>query len=66
MLIASLAGRVNGPVRVDLDPDRRDVAAWAEAHGLPQVAETVFVVHGTWPPPGNRDRIYAPITVALG
>jgi hypothetical protein len=42
------------------------IAAWAEAHGLPQTAETAFMIRGPWPPPGDRDRLYAPITVALG
>ncbi len=65
-LIAAVARGIDGPVRVDLDPDRRDIAAWAGAHGLPQAAETAFMIRGPWPPPGDRDRLYAPITVALG
>ena len=65
-LIAAIARGIDGPVRVDLDPDRRDIAAWAEAHGLPLTAETAFMVRGPWPPAGDRDRLYAPITVALG
>jgi hypothetical protein len=66
MLIAAVARDVEGPVRVDLDPDRRDIAAWAEAHGLPQIAETAFMVRGTRPPPGDRKCLYAPMSVALG
>jgi YidC/Oxa1 family membrane protein insertase len=65
-LIAAVARRIDGPVRVDLDPDRREIAGWAQTHGLPQVAETAFMVHGIWPPPGYRNRLFAPITVALG
>ena len=52
--MAAAARHIDGPVRVDLDPDRREIAAWAEAHGLPQVAETAFMVRGTpWPPPAS-------------
>lgn len=65
-LIAGLARRIGGPVRTDLDPDRGEMAGWAEAHGLPQVAERAFMVHGDWPLPGHRENLYAPITVALG
>ena len=65
-LIAGLASRIGGPVRTDLNPGRREMAGWAEAHGLPQVAETAFMVRGAWPLPGHREDLYAPITVALG
>ena len=65
-LIAAVARGIDGPMRVDLDPDRRDIAAWAGAHGLAQTGETAFMVRGPWPPPGDRDRLYAPLTVALG
>jgi len=65
LLISDLAATVAGPLRLDLDPDRDELPAWARAHGLRHAAETAFMVHGTWPPPGRRDQIYAPITVAL-
>jgi GNAT superfamily N-acetyltransferase len=66
-LITSVARRTDRPVRLDLDPDRRDIASWAQARGLPIVDETAFMVHGTpWPPGGAYDRLFCPLTVALG
>jgi GNAT superfamily N-acetyltransferase len=66
-LITSVAQRASNPVRVDFDPTRSALTAWARSHGLAIVNETAFMVHGTpWPPPGPRDRLFCPITVALG
>jgi GNAT superfamily N-acetyltransferase len=65
LLVGDLAANVAGPIRLDLDPDRRELPRWVTAHGLRYTAETTFMVRGAWPPPGRSDRIYAPITVAL-
>lgn len=66
-LITSVARRTDRPVRLDLDPDRRDIASWAQARGLPIVNETALMVHGTpWPPGAGHDRLFCPLTVALG
>lgn len=66
-LITSLAQRASDPVRLDFDPARSALTTWARSHGLAIVNETAFMVHGTpWPPPGPRDRLISPITVALG
>jgi GNAT superfamily N-acetyltransferase len=65
-LITSVAQRAATPVRLDFDPERPGLAAWARAHGLAIVNETAVMVHGTpWPPPGPHDRIFCPISVAL-
>lgn len=65
-LIASLARHATAPVRLDLDPDRSGIAAWAMSRGLSIVSETAFMVHGAaLPLPGLRDRLFCPITVAL-
>jgi hypothetical protein len=54
-------------VRLDFDPARSALTAWARSHGLAIVNETAFMVHGTpWPTPGPHDRLISPITVALG
>ncbi|MGH3167944.1 MAG: GNAT family N-acetyltransferase [Trebonia sp.] len=64
-LITDLAAGAHGQVRLDLDPDRPGLPAWAEARGLPPKSMTTVMAHGPWNPPGDRARVYAPITVAL-
>jgi GNAT superfamily N-acetyltransferase len=64
-LIAALAARVKTPVRLDLDPDRPELPAWAHAHGLEPVARTVVMAHGELKPRGTPERLYTPISVAL-
>jgi hypothetical protein len=64
-LIAELAARVKTPVRLDLDPDRTELPAWAHAHGLEPVARTVVMAHGDLKPCGTPERLYTPISVAL-
>lgn len=65
LLIGDLARNVAGPLRLDLDPDRTELPSWATAHGMRRAGQTSFMVRGSWPPPGHRDRLYAPLTVAL-
>jgi GNAT superfamily N-acetyltransferase len=64
-LITELAGQARGPVRLDLDPDRPELPAWAAARGLAPTGRTTVMAYGPWDPPGDRDRIFTPITVAL-
>jgi GNAT superfamily N-acetyltransferase len=64
-LIAELAARVKTPVRLDLDPDRQELPAWAHAHGLEPVSRTVVMAHGELKPRGTPERLFAPISVAL-
>jgi predicted N-acetyltransferase YhbS len=64
-LIADLAGHVRGNVRLDLDPDRAELPAWAHAHGLEPVSRTTVMAYGNLTPPGLPDRLFTPISVAL-
>ena len=64
-LVADLAARARTPVRLDLDPDRPELPAWAHSHGLEPVARTVVMAHGDLKPRGTPERLYTPISVAL-
>lgn len=66
-LIAHLAGQLRGnrTIRLDLDPDRQELPAWAHAHGLEPVARTTVMALGDLVPRGTPDRLFAPISVAL-
>jgi GNAT superfamily N-acetyltransferase len=64
-LITDLAATVRGPVRLELDPDRPELPAWAEARGLTASNLNTVMAYGPWDPPGDRSRVFAPITVAL-
>jgi GNAT superfamily N-acetyltransferase len=65
LLIADLAAEVRGQVRLDLDPDDPELPGWAADRGLNPVSLTAVMVHGEWDPPGRRDRLFTPISVAL-
>lgn len=65
-LITDLAVRAAGPVRLDIDPDRPGLPAWASAHGLTQAGQTTFMARGLWPPPGDQDQVFAMMSPALG
>ncbi|MEW9527569.1 GNAT family N-acetyltransferase [Microbispora sp. NPDC049125] len=65
-LIADLAGRTDGPMRVELDRDRPEMIDWIAGRGVPQAFSTSFMVHGGRPMPGDRTRLFAPFMVALG
>ena len=64
-LITDLAATARGPVRLELDPDRSELPAWAEARGLTASSLNTVMAYGPWDPPGDRSRVFAPITVAL-
>jgi GNAT superfamily N-acetyltransferase len=65
LLIAKLAAHARIPVRLDLDPDREELPAWANAHGLEPVARTLVMAHGDAVPRGIPDHLFTPISVAL-
>jgi GNAT superfamily N-acetyltransferase len=64
-LIADLAARAHGSVRLDLDPDRPELPAWAHAHGLEPVGRTTVMAYGELTPRGAPGRLFTPISVAL-
>jgi GNAT superfamily N-acetyltransferase len=64
-LIADLAATVSGNVRLDLDPDRRELPAWAHARGLEPAGRTTVMALGELPDCGTPERLFTPISVAL-
>jgi GNAT superfamily N-acetyltransferase len=64
-LIADLAGKVSGNVRLDLDPDRPELPAWAHARGLEPAGRTTVMALGELPDRGTPERLFTPISVAL-
>jgi len=64
-LVTDLAARAHGTVRLDLDPDRPELPAWAHRHGLEPVSRTLVMAHGELTDRGAPDRLFAPISVAL-
>jgi GNAT superfamily N-acetyltransferase len=64
-LITDLAAAAHGQVRLDLDPDRPELPAWAEARGLPPRGLNTVMARGPRDPSGDRERVFAPISVAL-
>lgn len=64
-LIAALAAGWDGPVRLDVLGRHADLAAWALAAGLTAGSQTALMVRGG-ELPGDRARLYCPVTVAIG
>ena len=64
-LILDLAVHARGSIRLDLDPDRPELPAWAHKHGLEPVSRTTVMAHGDVPDRGAPDRLFTPISVAL-
>jgi ribosomal protein S18 acetylase RimI-like enzyme len=64
-LIADLAAKVSGTIRLDLDPDRPELPAWAHARGLEPVGRTTVMAYGELADRGAPDRLFTPISVAL-
>jgi GNAT superfamily N-acetyltransferase len=62
-LIADAASAVAGPVRLDVDDRLR---GWAQEHGLEAGEDAVLMVLGDRELPGARERLMAPMTLALG
>jgi GNAT superfamily N-acetyltransferase len=64
-LIGDLAVGIRGQVRLDLDPDRPELPAWAVRHGLQPAGLNAVMAHGDRPPPGDPARLFTPISIAL-
>jgi GNAT superfamily N-acetyltransferase len=64
-LIVNLAARAHGTIRLDLDPDRPELPAWAAKHGLEPVSRTLVMAHGALVDRGTPDHLFTPISVAL-
>jgi len=64
-LVTHLAAGSRTPIRLDLDPDRPELPAWAKARGLEPVARTLVMAHGEVTPRGTPERLFTPISVAL-
>ena len=64
-LIIDLAAHAHGSIRLDLDPDRPELGAWADKHGLQPSGRTLVMARGELPSRGAPDRLFAPISVAL-
>jgi predicted N-acetyltransferase YhbS len=64
-LITDLAAYAHGTIRLDLDPDRPELPAWAGKHGLEPVSRTLVMAHGDLVNRGTPDRLFTPISVAL-
>jgi len=65
LLIGDLAAGIRGQVRLDLDPDRPELPAWAARHGLKPAGLNAVMAYGHRPPPGDPARLFAPISIAL-
>jgi GNAT superfamily N-acetyltransferase len=64
-LVEALAARAPTPVRLDLDPDRKELPGWAHARGLEPAGRTVVMARGELTPRGTPGRLFTPISVAL-
>ena len=64
-LIMDLAATVTGNVRLDLNPDRPELPAWAHARGLQPASRTILMAHSELADRGQPDRLFTPISVAL-
>jgi GNAT superfamily N-acetyltransferase len=66
VLAGDLAATAGGEVRIEVGEDRAELAAWAEATGLTRAATTSVMTLDGRPLPGDRDRWFMPVTLALG
>jgi Acetyltransferase (GNAT) domain len=65
-LIADVAARAEGPVRLDIDHRHADLLAWAAERGVAAGEEVALMVRGDAVLPGDRARLMLPMTLAVG
>jgi GNAT superfamily N-acetyltransferase len=65
-LIADVAARIDGAIRLDLDHRHDGLLEWAAAHGVAPQDTTWLMVHGDRELPGDRARLILPVMLALG
>jgi len=65
-LIADVAARAAGTVRLDLEQRDDGLLAWAARHGVAPQDTTALMVHGERELPGDRARLVLPAMLALG
>jgi ribosomal protein S18 acetylase RimI-like enzyme len=64
-LITRLAAGSESPVRLDVLGGHAGLAQWATARGLVRRGQTAFMAYGG-SLPGDRNRLFAPVSVAIG
>jgi Acetyltransferase (GNAT) domain len=64
-LITAVAAEENGPVRVDIRGGHLQLATWAAARGLVPCGSATLMVRGG-SLPGERDKLFAPVSGATG
>ncbi len=65
-LIADLASRAEGAVRLEVEDRRVKLAEWLHRHGVTATMRTSDMVLGDRTLPGDRRRFFAPVMSALG
>ncbi|MFD8687919.1 GNAT family N-acetyltransferase [Streptomyces sp. NPDC059651] len=66
LLVISLAGATDRPLRADVDARHEELLAWFAECGLEPGSSTTIMTLGTPPPPGDWTRRFAPLSVATG
>jgi hypothetical protein len=64
-LVGAVAADAGGPVRLDIVGRHAGLAEWAVASGLAAGNETALMVRGG-DLPGDRGKLFAPVSVAIG
>ncbi|MFI6860259.1 GNAT family N-acetyltransferase [Streptomyces sp. NPDC050421] len=66
LLVASLAGATDRPLRADIDARHEELLAWFGACGLEPGSATTVMTLGNPPPSGDWTQRFAPLSVATG
>ncbi|MGW1223795.1 GNAT family N-acetyltransferase [Streptomyces sp. NPDC001515] len=66
LLVVSLAAATDRPLRVDIDARHTDLLSWFRERGLEPGSSTTVMTLGGARQPGDRERYFAPLSVATG